>query len=345
MVPCRVIDRLRRGAVRGLLAAPTPVPRALAGGRIERDGLTLDPQLAAMLAVARRLGIDRIDDRTVAEARAISLANIGLLDADLRSMAQVIDTSAPGPGGAIPVRVYRPRAATAAMILYFHGGGGVIGSIEGHDAVCRLLADETRCVVASVDYRLAPEHPHPAAVDDALAAWRWARTEARVLGVDPTRIGLAGDSMGGYLAAMVERRDRSAPRPAAVALVYPLLDHTMSSPSVETFADGFLLTRALMRWFRSSYCPDPATQRAASPHFWDDVAGAPPTFVITAGFDPLRDEGRRWAARLAGAGARAVLREHPSLVHGFISMTGAVRAARAAVLALCADLRGELAGF
>jgi acetyl esterase len=345
MVPWRVIDRLRRRAVRALLAAPTPALRALAGGTVVRDGLTLDPQVAAMAAIARRLGLDRLEERTIDAARAYSEDSVGLLDADLRAMAQVIDTSAPGPAGLIPVRVYRPRAATAAMILYFHGGGGVIGSIDGHDAVCRLLADETRCVVASVGYRLAPEHPHPAALDDALAAWRWARAKAPELGVDPARIALAGDSMGGFLAACVERRDRSAPRPAAVALIYPLLDLTMSSPSIETFADGFLLTRALMLWFRSRYCPDPVVQRAASPQFWDDLAGAAPTFVITAGFDPLRDEGRRWADRLARAGGRVVHREHASLVHGFISMTGAIRAARAAVDELCADLRGELAGF
>jgi acetyl esterase len=339
MIPWRVIDRLRRGAVRALLAAPTPVLRAIAGGRVTRDGLTLDPQIAAALAVARRLGLDRLEERPLADARTFSEEGMGSLDADPRAMAHVIDSHAPGPAGPIPIRLYRPRGGTPATIVFFHGGGGVIGTLDGYDAICRLIADETHATLASVSYRLAPEHPHPAAVDDAIAAWRWARRTAD----DPARLALAGDSMGGYLAAMVERRDRSAPRPRAVALIYPLLDHTMSSPSIDTFADGFLLTRPLIHWFRGHYCPDPAARKRDSPLFFDEVADAAPTWIVTAGFDPLRDEGRRYAERLTAAGARVVLREHESLVHGFLSMSGAVRAARAAVLALCADLRAALA--
>jgi acetyl esterase len=332
-----VISRIERAAVRAVLSAPSPILRALAGGRIRRDGQVLDQQLAALLAVSRRLGVDRIAGRPPAEARAHAARAGALLDCDPRPMAQVIDTHAPGPAGAIPVRVYRPRAATGAMIVYFHGGGGVIGSIAAYDPLCRFIADETRAVVASVEYRLAPEHPHPAAVDDAVAAFRWARGAAVSLGVAPDRIALAGDSMGGYLSAMVERRERSAPRPAALLLIYPLVDLTLSSPSIDTFADGFLLTRELMHWFRGLYCPDPAAQRAGSPLLLPeaDVQNVAPTIVATAGFDPLRDEGRAWAARLRGA---ASLREHPSLIHGFATMTGAVRAAQSAMLGLCAEL-------
>jgi acetyl esterase len=267
---------------------------------------------------------------------------LGVFDLAPRPMAQVIDAHAPGPDGPVPVRVYRPHGASPALIVFFHGGGGVIGSVADLDAFTRLVADETRCVVASVSYRLAPEARHPAAVDDAIAAWRWARDAAPRLGVDPARIALAGDSMGGFLAATVERRDRTAPRPAALGLIYPLVDLTMSMPSLDTFADGFLLTRALVRWFLAHYCPEPAARRAASPLFLDDVHGVPPTIVVTAGFDPLRDEGRAWAARLAAAGARVTHREHPTLVHGFISLCGAVRAARDATLELCADLRDAL---
>jgi acetyl esterase len=225
--------------------------------------------------------------------------------------------------------------------MYLHGGGGVIGSLRGYDTICRLIADETTCLVASIDYRLAPEHPHPAGLDDAIAAWRWIREAAPRFGADPARLAIAGDSMGGYLSVMIERRERSAPRPRALGLVYPLLDLTLSQRSIETYAEGFLLTKPMMHWFQSLYCPDPATQRAASPWF-GDVAGSPTTVIATAGFDPLGDEGRAWAARLAAAGTRVIHRDHESLVHGFLALTGAVRAARSAVEAFCADLRAAV---
>ena len=328
-----MIQHVERAAVRAILAAPRPILRAMAGGRVERDGQVLDEQLAALLAVSRRLGIDRIDGRPVDEARAHAARAGWLLECDPRPMAQVIDTRA----GAIPIRVYRPRNASGALVVYFHGGGGVIGSIAAYDPTCRLIADETRAVVASIEYRLAPEHPHPAGVDDAVAAFRWARDHAADFGARADRIALAGDSQGGYLSMMVERRERSAPRPAALLLLYPLIDLTMRSPSIDLFADGFLLTRALMHWFRGSYCPDPAAQVAASPILHDDVRDVASTVVATAGFDPLRDEGRAWATRTG-----ATLREHPSLIHGFATMTGAVRAARDAMNALCAELAAML---
>jgi acetyl esterase/lipase len=341
-----VLDRLRRTAVRVALAAPRPLLAALAGGPVRRDGLTLDPQVAAALAAARAAGIRSLEELgDVATARDQAERVLGAFDAAPRPMARVTDTAAPGPGGPIPVRVYRPRGAAPALIVFFHGGGGVIGTLDGYDPVCRLLADLTGCQLASVAYRLAPEHVHPAAVDDARAAWRWAGAAAPELGVDPTRLALAGDSFGGFLSATVERTEREpgAPRPRAVALIYPLLDLTLSSPSIETFADGFVLTRPLMAWFRDLYCPDPGAWRAASPRFWDDLAGAPTTIVSTAGFDPLRDEGRRWADRLAGAGAHVIHRPADTLVHGFLEMTGAIREARARVAELAADLRAELA--
>jgi acetyl esterase len=338
-----VIDRLGRLAARAALAAPGPVLRAVAGGAVTREGLVLDPQLAATLAAAHRVGVPSPEQLPLPRARAYASRMLRMFDVAPRPMAQVIDAHAPGPDGPVPVRIYRPRAAMPAMIVYLHGGGGVIGSIADSDGFARLLADETRCLVASVEYRLAPEAPYPAAVDDALAAWRWARDAAPGLGVDPARVALAGDSMGGFLAATVERRDRTAPRPAALGLVYPLVDLTTSSPSYDTFAEGFLLSRPLIRWFLDHFCPDHAARRAASLLYSDDLHGVPPTLVVTAGFDPLRDEGRAWAARLTAAGARATLREHTSLIHGFISMTGAIRAAHDATLELCADLR-ELLG-
>ena len=332
-----VIERLRRAAARTVLRAPTPILHAMAGGAIEVEGKTLDPQLGALLAIQRLLRLDHLETGTVERARRVSEAGLADLDADPRPMAQVIDTHA----GSIPIRVYRPRAAAPALIMYLHGGGGVIGSLHGYDTMCRLIADETRCAVASVEYRLAPEHPHPAAVDDAIAAWRWLREAAPRFGADPARLAIAGDSMGGYLSVMIERRERTTPRPRALGLIYPLLDLTLSQPSIDTYADGFLLTKAMMHWFRSSYCPDPAMQRAGSPWF-GDVAGSPTTVIATAGFDPLGDEGRAWAARVAQTGAKVIHRDHASLVHGFLALTGTVRAARDAVAEFCADLRGEL---
>ena len=337
-----MLKRIERAAARALLSTPAPVLRALAGGSVTRDGLVLDPQIAAMLSIAHRLGAPEPQDLPVDRARAYASRMLGVFEPAPRPMAQVIDAHAPGPDGPVPVRIYRPHGASPALIVYFHGGGGVIGSVDDLDPFVRLLADETRCVVASVEYRLAPEAPHPAAIDDALAAWRWARDAAPRLGADPARLALAGDSMGGFLAATVERRDRTAPRPAALALIYPLVDLTMSMPSIDTFAEGFLLTRAMIRWFLGHYCPDVSVRRAVSPLFTGDVHGVPPTIVVTAGFDPLRDEGRAWAARLADAGARVTSREHASLVHGFVSLTGAVDAAHDAVLELCADLRDAL---
>ncbi|MCE9579367.1 MAG: alpha/beta hydrolase [Deltaproteobacteria bacterium] len=335
-----MLDRLRRVATRAALAAPGPVLAAIAGGSVRRDGRTLDPQLAAALAGAARLHIPGPHELgSVPEGRVHAARSLALFDTAPRPMAQVIDTAAPGPGGPIPIRIYRPRAAASSMLVYFHGGGGVIGSIASYDATVRLLADESRCVIASVEYRLAPEHPHPAAVDDALAAWAWLVAQAPARTIDPARIGVGGDSFGGYLSAMIGQRAPIKPRRSF--LIYPLLDLTNSSPSYETFADGFMLTESLISWFRGNYTPDPAPRRAASPFFLDDVSRTPPTTIITAGFDPLRDEGEIWAQRLAIAGAEVTYRCHDSLIHGFVQMA-LIRGARAAIDQLCADLRDLL---
>jgi acetyl esterase len=336
-----LVRPLLRAAVRvGGLAEP------LYGGPVELDGQRLDPDVHAALAAGRRAGTRRLEDLPVGEARAYAARMLGAFDAAPRPMARVIETSAPGPAGPIPIHVYEPHRARPAMIVFFHGGGGVIGSLASYDVVCRLVADRTRARVAAVAYRLAPEAPHPAAIDDAVAAWRWAGARAADLGVDRARIGVAGDSFGGYLAAWVERRaraERLGP-PAVVGLVYPLVDLTLSSPSIDTFADGFLLTRSLMMYFRGHYLPDAAARPAASPIFFADadLAGAAPAVVVTAGFDPLRDEGRAYADRLAAAGARVRYRCETDQIHGFLGMTGAFRRADAAARRLCDDLAAEL---
>jgi acetyl esterase len=315
----------------------------LYGGPVEVEGQRLDPEVHAGLVGARVARLPRLEDMLPPAARAYASRTLGAFDCAPRPMARVIDAFAPGERP-IPVRIYQPHDAAPAMLLWFHGGGGVIGSIQDHDAIARMIAHRTGCVVASVGYRLGPEDPHPAAIDDAVAAWRWACGKAPELGVDVKRIGVGGDSFGGLLAAWVERRarDENLPRPAVVGLVYPLLDLTMSSPSVDTFADGFLLTRSLMHWFREGYAPDPAVRRDASPIFLPRVAGASPTVIVTAGFDPLRDEGRAWADRLELGGAHVVYRCETDLVHGFLATTGAFRRCDAAAARLCEDLGAEL---
>jgi acetyl esterase len=247
-------------------------------------------------------------------------------------MAEIIDTTV----GAVPVRIFIPHDAGPNWLVYFHGGGGVIGSIVSCEPVTRYLAANTHCTVASVGYRLGPEDKHPAAIEDAAAAW--AAMAARVPANG--RIAVGGDSFGGFLSAHVERHARltNVRPPDVQCLIYPMLDLTHESPSMERYATGYLLTKSMMHWFRSNYLHDSDDRRTASPWFWEDVDGAAPAIVVTAGYDPLVDEGDGWAERLAGAGTRVLHRRHTGLVHGFLSLAGAVTAAHAATDQICADL-------
>jgi len=238
------------------------------------------------------------------------------------------------------VRIFVPPDAAAHWIIYFHGGGGVIGSIRSSEPVTRLLAAQTRCVVASVEYRLGPEHRHPAAIDDAYAAW-----DALAARAGAGRAAIAGDSFGGYLAAQVDHRARArgSRRPDLQVLIYPAVDMTQSSPSIDRLAEGYLLTRSLIRWFRGNYLNPNDDRRAASPMFWSDHRGAARALIATAGYDPLIDEGERYADLLRAAGTEVRHRSYPSLIHGFLSLAGGVAAARAAIDELCGDTR-ELLG-
>ena len=338
--------RLRQRAVRAATSLPPAVLRALAGPAEVVDGQELDVQLQAGLKVQRRFG-PRLDTMTPAEARRAAIAAFEPYQPSFAPMARVFDELAPGPAGPIPVRVYLPSDHDGGLLVWLHGGGGVIGSIASADPFCRDLARGARCAVASVEYRLAPEHPHPAAIDDALAAWPWLVAHARRWGADPARVAVGGDSFGGYLAAWVERRGRAArpplPAPRAQLLFYPLLDLTLTARSCELFADGYGLTRALTHWFRGHYLPDLAACRDASPGLVADVAGAPPTLIVAAGFDPIRDDGRAYAERLAAAGGTIRYQAHPSLIHGFIDLVGACAAARRAVDDAAAWLNQALA--
>ncbi len=316
------------------LALNIPVMGLLARGRQNGVDAELDPQVAAVLELNRLLRLPSLDSMDPPRARRFAEDGLSPLDVAPAPMANVIDTTVPGASAPIPVRIYVPDDAGPDWIIYLHGGGGVIGSIRSSDPVTRLLAAQTRCTVASVGYRLGPEDPHPAAIEDACAAW-----DAIVLRIPKGgKAVVAGDSFGGFLSAHVDRHALTgARRPDLQVLIYPVVDWTMSFPSIDRHAQGYLLTRSMIDWFRDHYLGD-QDRRALSPWFWTDLRGSAPAIVTTAGYDPLVDEGDAYAARLAAAGVPVRHRPHPSLIHGFLSLGGAVRAARAATDQICSDI-------
>jgi acetyl esterase len=242
-----------------------------------------------------------------------------------------------GAEGAIGMRLFAPRAGPGALpaTVYFHGGGFVLGSLASHACICGALAERANTAVIAVDYRLAPEHPFPAATEDACAAFRWVIEHAGSLGVDPARVAVAGDSAGGNLAAVVcqATRARGEASPVFQLLLYPAVDLTRSCDSHRTFREGFFLTEPLMDWFLASYLTDPAqaSDPLGSPLATRDLTGLPPAHVVTAGFDPLRDEGEAYARALMEAGVPVTLRCYESLIHGFVSMGGLIDAAAHAI--------------
>lgn len=259
---------------------------------------------------------------------------------------------APGPEGPVAMRGYRPAGVTAGEVLpalvYFHGGGWTIGDLDTHDVLCRQLANGARCAVFSVDYRLAPESPFPAAVDDCLVATCHVASQARSFAIDPARLAVGGDSAGGNLAAVVaiEARDRAGPAIVLQLLIYPATDQRCASPSHERNGRGYLLTREAIEYFRGAYLPRAADWEdwRASPLLARSLADLPRAMVLTAGYDPLADEGKAYAERLAREGVEVSYREFPDMLHGFILMGGVLDAANAAVAECCAALRGAFDG-
>lgn len=256
----------------------------------------------------------------------------------------VVDRRVPTPGGGVMVRVYRPTGdGPFPLHVHYHGGGWVIGDLDTHDADCREICSGARCVVVAVDYRLAPEHPFPAAPEDCYAATLWAVTNARQLGATDTAVTVGGDSAGGNLAAVVclMARDRGGPDIAMQLLIYPVVDAAMDTESFRSNGDGYLLTADGMTWFWDHYCPDPATRLdpLASPLRAEDLSRLPPAFVMTAEFDPLRDEGEAYAERLRAAGVSVEVRRFDGLIHGFFSQARMVPAARAGIDAAVVALR------
>ncbi len=250
-------------------------------------------------------------------------------EADPPEVAEVADGGFAGPASEIRFRRYKPLGAKSGLLptlIYYHGGGFVIGNVETHDSTCRRLANKSRCQVISIDYRLAPEHPFPAPIDDGVAAFRHIRDNAESFGVDATRIAVGGDSAGGAIAAVVCQlcRDAKETGPAFQMLIYPATDSSRESGSRKAFTEGYFLSGALMTWFWEAYVPDEDTDLAdlrLSPLLAKDFSGLPPAFVLTAGYDPLRDEGRAYADRLIDAGIKTTYVNYPGTIHGFFSLT------------------------
>lgn len=319
-------SNLAFSVVRRLLAMPTPLADLIIRkGKIERDGLILDRRVQLLLAIAGMKAETEPGDHDLATHRN-ELDRLGQVGMPLLPGVRVTERLIPGPGGTIPIRIYRRYgiADDSPGILYLHGGGWVRGSLDSHEGSCRILALESHCVVVSVDYRLAPEHPFPAAVEDSVAAYRWVQNHAEDLMIQPGVVGVMGDSAGGNLAAVIAQvtKDTDVPAPSAQCLVYPSTSAHFNFKSHDTFATGFFLTSEAMHWYRNQYVPNPSDWDSplVSPLLSDDFSGLPPTIVITAGFDPLRDEGRAYADELTKAGVPVTYRCYDDTVHGFFGM-------------------------
>jgi acetyl esterase len=281
------------------------------------------------------------------QAREAYLASRRALQPDPEPVAEVADLEAAGPAGPIALRRYRGMGVEDGQaqpaLVYFHGGGWVVGDLDSHDQVCRALANAARCLVVAVDYRLAPEHKFPAAVDDAIAATRWVADNARSLGIDARRLAVGGDSAGGNLAAVValDARNRAGPALAFQLLIYPGTDMRMDRPSHLRHADQLPLRRTTMQWFVGHYLRDAGDEAdwRASPLRARSFHSLPPALVVTAGFDPLCDEGEAYGARLAQAGVPARVSRYDGVFHGFFGMKGMLAKADAAHREAAAALR------
>jgi acetyl esterase len=346
----REIARELQGTVANLaLRMPISWVNILAGPPSAVDGRTLDGRTQWLLQLVARSGQPPLNKMSVAEARTEFDAFMLLLGGKPAPVGEIVDRTIAGPAGRLRVRIYRPAGTVARLlptILYIHGGGFVMGSLEGYDLACRYFCARSGCAVVAVDYRLAPEHKFPAAIDDTLAAYRWLAEDATSLGLDPARIVVAGDSAGGTIAAVAARELRGEARPPCLQwLIYPATDLAGDTASHRSCGEGFLLTHDDMEWFRGHYLADPAEvdDPRASPLRATDLSGAAPALVFTAGFDPLRDEGQAYADKLGAAGVKTIHREFDTLIHGFVGMRGALAAAARAMDDMVAGLRHELA--
>ena len=351
--PATPVNRLDAASVRRLIGLPPRALRALAGRPVVVDGQTLHPEvqlLLRLMALRRDPALETLDPPDAREEIRNSAAWVAGRPLDL---ARVEERSVQGADGPLRARLFVPHERAGSepgpLLVFFHGGGWVVGDLDSHDAPCRLLARSAGARVLSVDYRLAPEHRYPAAADDAFASFRQVAANAADFGADPARIAVGGDSAGGNVAAVCCQLARAdgGPVPVFQLLIYPVTDNAhQETASYHHFWEGFFLTGEQMRWYRAHYFGDReaalAPELKASPLLADDCSGLPPAHVVTAGFDPLRDEGEAYAARLHEAGVRVTTRRHTGLIHGFINAVGAGHASRDGVVEMGGVLRASL---
>lgn len=285
--------------------------------------MPLDPQAQVILEQLATMNFSLTRDMSPAQARELSKSL--MMPTEPEPVGNIVDRTVPGPDGELPVRIYTPQGSGPFPILvFYHGGGWVIGDIESHDPVCRRLTKLAECIVVSVDYRLAPEYPFPAAPEDCYAATQWIASHASELQGDATRIAIGGDSAGGNLSAVVAQmaRDRSGPPLVFQLLIYPATDMRMNTPSIEENGKGYLLTKEDMIWFSNHYLPNSEDKlhSQASPFLATDLSGLPPALIITAEYDPLRDEGELYGERLKEAGVPVTVSRYKGAIHGFVGL-------------------------
>ncbi|WAL75552.1 alpha/beta hydrolase [Kitasatospora sp. YST-16] len=315
--------------------------------------MPLHPQAEALRRQRAEAGTPPLYTRTLAEARAADLADIRAAAGNPEPVGSVEEFTVPGPGGPLPLRVYHPApeaeaenaaAAPLPVLLYLFGGGWTLGSLDTGDAICRRLTNAVGCVTVAAGYRLAPEHPFPAAVHDVAAAAEWIAGHAAQLGADPARLAVAGDSAGGNLAAALTllARERGGPAIRHQLLVYPNTDHRVPPPGTDD--DPLLFNRRSVAWYWGHYLADPAdgANPLASPLRAPSLAGLPPATVLTAEYDPLRDEGEQYAEALRAAGVPVELRRYDGMPHGFFAMSGVLDGGRDAQQHAAARLREAL---
>lgn len=312
--------------------------------------MPLDVSAQKLLDQIRAAAPPPMESLPVAEARAGYARSRVLLAPDPPEVAETRDLEFPSGGHAIAARLYRGREAPrgrAPVVVFFHGGGWALGNLDSHDSFCRGLANDAGCAVLAVDYRLAPEHKFPAAADDAEAAVAWAAAESAALGLDPSRIAVAGDSAGGNLAAVaaLAARDAGGPKLRLQVLIYPSLDLAFGHASHRRVGEGYTLTASAMRWFRELYLarPEDAVSWRASPLRQTDLGGVAPAFIVTGGCDPLCDEAADYAQRLIAAGIDVTYRFYPGQMHGFVSAGRVIPEGRAASSEIASAVRAAFA--
>ncbi len=341
-----IVAAVKGGTIRTLMAFPQPMLRRMAGKPITIDGKTLDPQVQLMLRLEKLEG-PPVETLSIERGRK-QLASSAQLAGGRQPIGAVADRTIAGPGGPLPLRIYTPSGVHGNIpgLFFIHGGGWIYGDLESHDATCRFLAEKARVRVIAVDYRLAPEAPFPAAFDDTVAAWKWIVDNAEGVGVDVDRLAIGGDSAGGNLATIIAQHAvrEGFQAPKFQLLIYPATDFVDRAQSRDTFAEGFYLSKAFMDLAEANYLrvDEDRADRRLSP-LGQDVAGIAPAYVVTAGFDPLLDEGKAYADKLRAAGVEVEYRCEESLIHGFANLIGVNSASRTAMAHAAAALEHALA--